>query len=284
VALEDPILRLWPQPAVEVALEGLYLREGLQHKHRDRAGLPFVYTNFIASLDGRIALPHPEKPAMAVPGELANPRDWRLFQELAAQADAIVTSGRYMRERAVGGAQDVLAVYQDAAFADLRDWRLAAGLAAEPAVVIMSLTLDFPLPSFLRGANRPVIVFTGAEASAQRIAGLAGAGVEVVQEEGPGPVRGGSVVHGLAARGYRSIYSVTGPEVMHTLLAADVLDRLYITYAHRLLGGEQYASLVEGFRLVRPVDMQLATMYYDAHAPDGAGQCFARFDRRYIQA
>jgi len=43
-----------------------------------------------------------------VPRAIANERDWRLFQELSAQADIFLTSGRYLREWAKGQAQEIL--------------------------------------------------------------------------------------------------------------------------------------------------------------------------------
>ena len=54
-------------------------------------GRPFVYTNYVTSIDGRIAIPRPEGQGMMVPKETANDRDWRLFQELAVQADVIIS-------------------------------------------------------------------------------------------------------------------------------------------------------------------------------------------------
>jgi len=61
-------------------------------------------------LDGRIAVPHPTRPGLTVPETIANDRDWRLFQELAAQADLIISSGRYLRDWADGRAQEILRV------------------------------------------------------------------------------------------------------------------------------------------------------------------------------
>ena len=43
--------RLYPAPAEPAALTGLYLRHALHRRSQ-----PFVYANFIASLDGRVAL------------------------------------------------------------------------------------------------------------------------------------------------------------------------------------------------------------------------------------
>ena len=52
----------------------------------------------------------------------------------------------------------------------------------------------------------------------------------------------------LAAEDYRSIYAIAGPWVFHTLLEAQVVDRLYLTLACRLLGGNEYDTLLEGPR------------------------------------
>ena len=49
-------------------------------------------------LDGRISLPSARTGKFSVPAAIRNARDWRLFQELAACADALVTSGRYVRD------------------------------------------------------------------------------------------------------------------------------------------------------------------------------------------
>ncbi|MBK1633348.1 hypothetical protein CKO31_21855 [Thiohalocapsa halophila] len=78
---------LYPQ-AMSVPLSGLYLCEDLgSHVSASRA---FVYSNFITSLDGRIAVAEPGRGQLGVPAQTANPRDWRLLLELAAPADAIM--------------------------------------------------------------------------------------------------------------------------------------------------------------------------------------------------
>src|SRR5262245_29102122 len=94
------VLRLFPGPPAPVPLHGLYLREPLRPTaHRlGRGATRFVYTNFIASLDGRISLPDPLTTKRSVPPAIANARDWRLFQELAACADSVVMSARYVRD------------------------------------------------------------------------------------------------------------------------------------------------------------------------------------------
>jgi riboflavin biosynthesis pyrimidine reductase len=87
------------------------------------------------------------------------------------------------------------------------------------------------------------------------------------------------MVERLAGLGYRTVYSAAGPEVMHMLLAEGVLDRLYLTIAGRILGGEPYASIVEGALLDPPFDLELASLYYDPEALEGVGQLLLSFDR-----
>jgi riboflavin biosynthesis pyrimidine reductase len=213
-----------------------------------------------------------------VPGVVANDRDWRLFQELAVQADLIITTGRYLRDYAAGKAQEILRVYDDPAFADLSAWRQARGLSSQPDLVVVSSSLDFPIPYALRRQKRRVVVVTDRRADSARIARIEAQLGEVIVA-GETQVQGGPFVDVLAARGYRSIYSAAGPRILHMLLAGDVLDRLYLTTAPRILGGQPFAAIVDGPLLEPPVDMALRTLYYDAVGLDGLGQLFACYER-----
>ena len=85
---------------------------------------------------------------LTVPKAIANERDWRLFQELLAQSDIILSSGRYLRDVADGRAQELLQV-GDPEFADLRAYREQQGLNPYPDIAIISRTLDFPVPGVL---------------------------------------------------------------------------------------------------------------------------------------
>ena len=120
------VTELWPDPGREHALAGLYL----SHPVARTVDGARVYSNFVTSLDGRIALRDPVSGRFGVPRTIANARDWRLYQELAAQADAIVVSGRYVRELAEGSAQAGLPV-SEAGFDDLRAGRKSKVSAEE---------------------------------------------------------------------------------------------------------------------------------------------------------
>ena len=273
----DNIWQLYPTPAREIALSGLYLNHDLRGQH-EALGRPFVYTNYVTSIDGRIAIPRPEGQGMMVPKETANDRDWRLFQELAVQADVIISSGRYLRDYAEGKAQEILRVYDEPRFADLGRWRAERGLPDYPDLAIVSGSLDFPVPPFLTEGGRRVTVITPAAADAARRGKLEKEGARVV-EAGRSDVTGAAAIAALGELGYRTIYMATGPRVHHLLLADNALDRLYTTVAHRLLGGQPFSSLVEGDLLRPAVGMRLNCLYFDPHALDGLGQQFVCYER-----
>ena len=126
-------------------LAGLYLSHDVR-RQAAAAARPFVYANFVTALDGRIAIPDEKQGGLKVPGSVANDRDWRLFQELAVQADVIITTGRYLRDYGAGKAQEIFRVHDDPAFADLAEWRRARGMSPQPDLAVVSRSLDFPIP------------------------------------------------------------------------------------------------------------------------------------------
>lgn len=271
------VTQLFPLPPQDLPLHGLYLG----HDVRPAADLldrPFVYANFVASLDGRIAVPGPTGSGMVVPKQVANSRDWRLFQELAVQADVVISSGRYLRDYASGHAQEILRVYDDPQFADLAQWRVQQGLSPQPDIAVISASLDFPIPEALLAGGRRVVIFTTEQADRQRVRDLEARAGQVVVA-GDSAVTGDRLVQAMAGLGYRTVYSASGPKVLHLLLAAGVLDRLYLTLAHRLLGGDLFSSIVEGPLLAPAVGMRLHTACYDAAALDGLGQMFLCYQR-----
>ena len=272
----DMIQQLIPQPTRERPLPGTYLAHDLRQTARP-SGRVFVYANFVVSLDGRIAIPHSSGQGLTVPEATANERDWRLFQELAAQADLIISSGRYLRDWADGRAQEILQV-ADPRFADLCRWREERGLKPQPDIAIISGSLNFPIPGVLKAGGRKVVVFTKANPDPARVREIEAQAGQVVVA-GDSQVEGSPLALALGALGYQTVYSAAGPKILHMLLAANVLDRLYLTHASRVLGGNPFASIVEGALLNTAVNMTLHTLYYDPAGLDGLGQLFMSYNR-----
>jgi riboflavin biosynthesis pyrimidine reductase len=240
-----------------------------------------VYSNFVSSLDGRIALGDPDKATHTVPDAIANPRDWRLYQELAGQADLLITSGRYFRQSTVGEAQDLLPVGSQHEFDDIREWRVKQGLAKEADVAILSSSLDIPLAALEPYRQRRILVITGESSDKARAESLRHAGIEVLHAGTGKQADGRLMIPRLGELGYRSIYAIAGPAVFHTLLQANVLNRLYLTIAQQLLGGEVFDTLTRGTLLIPARSLSLVSLYHDPCAPETTGQLFAVFEPRH---
>jgi riboflavin biosynthesis pyrimidine reductase len=272
------MLRLFPGAPEEIALPGAYLAHRLHE--RGSTGAPFVYASFVGSLDGRIALRDPTTGESRLPAGLVSGNDFRLFLELQAQADCLVTHGGYLRDLAAGRLDDVLQVGIQDATQELAQWRVDNGLPPQPAIVIASASLDFPMPDSPARHGQRVVVATGAEAPADRITHWRSAGYEVLVAGTGALVGGGPLVRELGSMGFHSIYLLTGPRMLDTMLRDGVLSRLYLTTAHRLLGGESFHSMLSGPELGDAGRLRLCALHYDASAPDGTGQFFAHFEPR----
>lgn len=274
--MTEPILQLLPQPAQEHTLQNLYLNHDLRQFSRS-SNRTYIFSNYVVSLDGRIAIAHPTRSGLIVPKAIANDRDWRLFQELAAQSDIILSTGRYLRDVGDGRAQDLLQI-DDPKFADLRRWREKQGLPLYPDIAIISRSLDFPIPKMLTKGGRKVLIFTNGHPDPLRVAELEDQAGQVVIA-GEEEVKGDQMAAHLTRMGYQVAFAASGPKVLHMLLASGVLDRLYLTQTSRILGGNLFAPIVEGSRFDPPYDMTLQTLYYDPHAPANLGQLFSVYDR-----
>ena len=268
------VLPLYPQPGPERPLRGLYLDHGLPTAGR------LIYANFISSLDGRVALPD-EHGVFGVPAAIANSRDWWLFQELAVQADAMLVSGRYLRARARGEVQDLFAAFHDSRYEELRRWREAQDLPAWPRVVVLTRAVDFEPPPDI-DASRLLVLSGAAGAASAGARRLRSAGAEVAAAGAEDGIDAHRLRGVLSEAGCARVYAVGGPRVLHLLAAGAALDRLYLTLAPRLLGGERLSTLVEGDVLDPVPALKLRSLYYDqvAHGA-GAGQllaCYAAAD------
>ena len=267
------LLEMYPRPGARVPLAGLYLA----HDLRARTPGPYVCSNFIVSLDGRIALPDPHSGLQQVPPVIANPRDWRLYLEIATQADVLLTTARHLRALAANRHTDLLAV---AAEPELRAWRLARGLPPGPAVAAVSETLDFPSAA-LDNLPASLLVVTSSAAPHARERALVSRGATVRRLPGAG-LDGAALLAALGEAGHRVVYSIAGPRILHALCAARVLHRLYVTHALALLGGNDFVPLLRGPLLEPPVRARLVSGYLDAAATAaGVTQYFAVYELNY---
>ena len=95
-------------------------------------------------------------------------------------------------------------------------------------------------------------------------------------------VEGGRLIEALAQDEHWNVAMIGGGEVLHALIADDVLDRIYLTLACRLLGGLQFDTLLTGPLLDPAARFRLNALHYDAAAAakeSDVEQLFAIFDR-----
>ena len=269
------VLQLFPPPVRERRLSGLYLGESLPEPAVGEAS--FLYANFVTSVDGRIAVAGADG-VSRLPAGLTNVRDWRLFQELQAHADCLLTHGGYLRALAAGTLGNILQVGLAADDKDIASWRADRTMTLQPAVAILSASLDFPLPASLAEHRQPVHVLTTVEAPRDRMARLRAAGCEVLCVGSRSRVRGREVAAVLEERGYRRVYLQTGPRMLETALRDRVLSRLYLTLSHRVVGGEQFDTILRGGLLGAAGTLRLRSLYLDQSARAGSDQFFASFE------
>ena len=115
--------------------------------------------------------------------------------------------------------------------------------------------------------------------SVARVVEIEAAGWPVIVAGEGERVDGRRLVESLAELGYRRVFSSAGPQVLHMLASAGVLDRLFLTFAGRVLAGKDFSTFADGSLLDPPFNLTLATLYWDPHGLDGSGQLFASFDR-----
>ena len=265
------VIELYPEAGVEKELLGLHLRDDVRSRLRPDGS--YVYTGYIASIDGRIAL----EGSSGAPRATRNDRDWRHFQELMMQADVVLASGRYVRDKKVGGSvQSMVPSPNDPSVKDLVDYRRDLGLPLQPAVAIVTGKANFD-PSTAATLADEVIAVLGEEPDAETRAQLTDAGLSVAVAGREGRVAADLMLDALAGHGHRVVFSAAGPQVFHTLIP--VLDALYLTLAARLLGGRSFSTLLEGDELELPPSFQLAAAYLDPEGPGGAVQLFLEFSR-----
>jgi riboflavin biosynthesis pyrimidine reductase len=254
------IQRLYPDAHASgdnISLTGLYL--GLNLHRAAAEGEVLIYSNYIASVDGRISYYNPDTGDYEVPEFLANTRDWRLYQELAAQSDILLTSARYFRQLLKGTAQEMLPV--GSRFEDLKAWRVEQGLAPQPAVAIFSRSLDVPARAIEMLKGREIYLFTSEAAPIDKKEALQAQGVKVVVA-GKSGVEGDRLRDELIRYGFRSAYMIAGPEVHRTLIEAGVLDQIFLSTRFTLMGSDRSHGFCEG-GLSLPHSMQLNALYLD---------------------
>ncbi len=246
---ESPVTlrRLLPDPGELTARE---LVELLTPWERAPAGRPHVAVNMVQTTDGRAAVDGRTAPISSV-------ADRQLFHALRTRYDAVMVGAGTLRVERYGR------VVPDAA---RREQRRLAGLAEDPPAILVSGSLNLPtdLP-LLQDPDSRAIVLT---ASQETLDGVR-ADVEYLRGD---PLDLASALARLRAEhGVRAILCEGGPGLNASLLAAGLVDELFLTTVPLLAGGAGALSILAGEPVSAPSGLALRWLL------EHDGELFARY-------
>jgi riboflavin biosynthesis pyrimidine reductase len=207
---------------------------------------PCVYANFVETIDGVVAMPDVERSNALIADE--SDADKFVMGLLRAFADVVVIgSGTLLASPKGTWRADRVHPPAAAAFAELRR-RL--GRSEHPAVAIVTAGGSFdPTHAVL---ERGAIVLTTTRVARELIVPSA---TEVVAVNEGDSVDPAAAVAALRARGFQTILSEGGPTLFTSLLAAGVVEELFLTVSPLLAGrsGVRRFSLADGIDLLPDV-------------------------------
>jgi riboflavin-specific deaminase-like protein len=212
-------------------------------------GRPYLALNMVSTLDGKATI---EWRTRGLSTEL----DRRLFHQLRTQVDAVMVGAGTVRVERYGRI-----VKTD----ELRERRVSEGLAPDALAVIVSARLDLPadLP-LLQEPEQEVVIATGSDAVLQGTA----ARIEYVRTGDDLPLL---MARLRDERGVRSILCEGGPTLNSHLLAAGLVDELFLTLNAKLTGGAAALTIVAGRDLVEPAELDLVSV------AEGGADLFTRW-------
>ncbi len=274
------LLQLYPTPSENIELKNLYL-----YKHgwySSGTSHPKVTANFLSSLDGRIAVSPDTETKAHLPKHLTSDEDFRLFLELHAQADCLITHAGYMRALADHSLGNILQLPSTRESEDLTNWRTLQGLSAQPAVVIASSSLDFPMHPSLKENNQQVFIATGQQADVNKIKTWQSEGYEVLIAGKQDLVEGKPLIDVLTTKEFKHFYLIAGPKMLHTMVNDQQLSKIYLTHSQQFIGGKFFNTILDGEILNSP-KLELQSLFYDDASENGHGQFFSSYECLYNQ-
>ena len=235
-------LRLW-EPRGSQPAAGRAGRSATAHEPLAR---PRVLLNMACTADGRATIGGRS-------GQIGNRADHELFHALRTAIDAVLVGAGTMRAERYGRL-----VREDSA----RALRCARGLAQEPLACIVSASLALPadeIPLLADPAAR-VAILTPSPASLPECA----AQVRYVRCAREGQLDLPAALGELRRAGVRTMLCEGGPHLNAQLLAAGLVDELFLSLAPRLAGGDAASEslrIVAGPVLDPPVALELESVF-----------------------
>lgn len=178
---------------------------------------PFVYTNFVSSIDGHATL-HGRS------GQLAGDTDLQMLLGLRERADAVMVGAGTLRSERYG---------RVIASPERRARREARGLTPDALAVVISnrLALPWDIPLFTDG-NGEIVIFTSSDQEPAETV------TPHTLVRHPGGVDLRRAMEELRTEyGVRALLCEGGPTLHGCLLEQGLVDELFVTFGAKLAGG-----------------------------------------------
>jgi 5-amino-6-(5-phosphoribosylamino)uracil reductase len=238
-----------PEQFAVQLIDELDLRERARAGARER---PYIALNMISTADGRATL-------SGRSGAIGDDADKHLFLGLRTVVDGVMAGAGTVR------AEGYRRLIRDPS---ARERRRERGLSAEPLACIVSgrLALDERVP-LLADPDARVAIVTSSQAS---LPGGCHAQIEYVRAAREGQLDLVAAMRELRARWeVETLLCEGGPHLNAHLLAAGLVDELFLSLAPTLAGGD---AISESLRIVSGVDLQppvamelLSSNEYESH-------------------
>jgi riboflavin biosynthesis pyrimidine reductase len=233
----EPLLKGLDPPAEPLPASAVAERLGLWDRPSDPPPRPRVLLNMVATADGRATL-------SGRSGPVSGAADRALFHALRAASDAILVGAGTIRTERYGR------VLRDPSLRELRERR---GLEPEPMACIVSGRLalgeDIPL---LREPGSRVAILTASEASVPEL----GAQIEYVRSPGAQLDLPAAIAELAGRFAIFSLLCEGGPHLARELLAAQLVDEIFLTISPLLAGGEPSGG--EALRILAGAELEPA--------------------------
>lgn len=228
--------RLLPEPAADV--DPARLLGDLDWEASAPAERPYVVVNFAVTADGRAAL------ADGVSGGIGDDGDRALFHALRGAVDAVMAGTTTLAKEGYGR------LVRDP---ERRAARKRAGLRPDPVAVIVTRSGRVPaeIPLF-DAEGQPVLLY--GPPGCPHPAGRADVTLTALDPPALGPALADACVH----HGVRTLLCEGGPTVFASLLAAGLVDELFLTIAPKLAGGGPGPTITTGPGLDRALALRPA--------------------------
>ncbi len=188
-----------------------------------------LYANFVATVDGVVAIPSLADSNALIAGHSA--ADRFVMGLLRAAADLVLIGSGTLRASARGSWRPETVFPPGAE--PTRPSGASSVSRRRPRVAILTASGSIPPDRAVLG-DGPLVLTT--PPGAERLSGALPAGVEIVALPGEAEVDVRAAVELLRDRGYARLLSEAGPHVFGSLVAADLVDELFLTVSPLLAG------------------------------------------------